>query len=106
PLNYELRTAMDAAFAAHGLTPNTVVEGAEMDAVLRFVERGIGAAVVPVMVAANRAELHTTTLADANLNRTISLARRSDMTPTHAGAEMRRLVREVADRLARAEHGL
>ena len=37
----------DAAFRAAGLTPDVVVEGAEMDAVLRFVERGIGVAIVP-----------------------------------------------------------
>src|SRR5690606_32660315 len=49
PENYELRVAADAVFRAHGLTPTIVVEGAEMDAALRFAEQGIGVAVVPAM---------------------------------------------------------
>ncbi|NKX51963.1 LysR family transcriptional regulator substrate-binding protein, partial [Arthrobacter deserti] len=48
--SYDLRVATDAAFSASGLTPTIAVEGAEMDAVLRFVERGLGVAVVPAMV--------------------------------------------------------
>ncbi|NKF32975.1 LysR family transcriptional regulator substrate-binding protein, partial [Pseudomonas sp. BGM005] len=39
---YELRATTDAAFRSAGITPNHVLEGAEMDAVLRFVERGVG----------------------------------------------------------------
>src|SRR5690606_24395198 len=48
--SYDLRGATDAAFAAAGLTPSPVIEGAEMDAVLRFAERGLGVAVVPATV--------------------------------------------------------
>src|SRR5690606_29862042 len=44
--SYDLRAATDAAFRAAGLAPVPVVEGAEMDAVLRLVERGLGVAVV------------------------------------------------------------
>ena len=44
---YDLRSTTDAAFHAAGLTPDVVLEGAEMDAVLRFVERGLGVAIVP-----------------------------------------------------------
>ena len=47
---YELRATTDAAFRSAGLTPTVVLEGAEMDALLRFVERGVGVAVVPAMV--------------------------------------------------------
>ena len=109
PENYDLRVAMDAAFGAAGITPAVAVEGAEMDAALRFAERGIGVAVVPAMVAVNRPALRATPfeapVADA-LTRTISIARRSDMAPTHAAAALQGLVREVADRLASLDHGL
>lgn len=110
PENYDLRVAMDAAFGAAGLTPAVAVQGAEMDAALSFAERGIGVAVVPAMVAVGRPMLRATPLMSpvggVELTRTISIARRSDMVPTHAAAAMQSLVREIADRLAALEHGL
>lgn len=99
PENYDLRVAVDAAFAAEGLTPLVAVEGAEMDAALSFAERGIGVAVVPAMVAVERPQLRATPLAEEALTRTISVARRSDMAPTHASAALQALIREIADRL-------
>ena len=106
PENYDLRVAMDAALRSAGIAPLVAVEGAEMDAALSFAERGIGVAVVPAMVAADRPKLRVTPLAGDGLTRTISVARRSDMAPTHAGAAMQAIIREVADRLAATEHGL
>jgi DNA-binding transcriptional LysR family regulator len=100
PENYELRAAADAAFRARGLTPQIVVEGAEMDAALSFAERGIGVAIVPAMVAAMRPALRSAPLADPGLARTVSIARRSDMAPAHANAALQTLIRRVADRLA------
>ncbi|SJN07989.1 putative lysR-family transcriptional regulator [Leucobacter sp. 7(1)] len=103
PVNYDLRVAMDAAYGAAGLTPVVAVEGVEMDAALRFAERGIGVAVVPAMVAVDRPALRATPLAGNALTRTVSLARRSDMAPTHASAALQALVREIADRLTSAD---
>ena len=80
-----------------------------MDAALRFAERGIGVAVVPAMVAVNRTALRATPFATPvadELTRTISIARRSDMAPTHAAAALQGLIREIADRLASLDHGL
>jgi DNA-binding transcriptional LysR family regulator len=100
PENYELRVAADTAFRDRGLTPQIVVQGAEMDAALSFAERGIGVAIVPAMVAALRPALRAAPLADPALARTVSIARRSDMVPAHANAALQALVRGVADRLA------
>ncbi len=100
PENYDLRVAMDVAYRAAGLTPVVAVEGVEMDAALRFSERGIGVAVVPAMVAVDRPKLRATPLAGSELTRTVSLARRSDMAPTPSGAALQALIREIADRLA------
>ncbi|MBO1900681.1 LysR family transcriptional regulator [Leucobacter weissii] len=97
PESYDLRSAVDAAFRAEGLTPLVAVEGAEMDAALSFTKRGIGVAVVPAMVATERSQLRATPLQD--LTRTVSLARRSDMAPTHASASLQATIREVADLL-------
>lgn len=82
--SYDLRVATDAAFLAAGLTPHAVVEGAEMDAVLRFVERGIGVAIVPAMVLIDRPGLRSVRLTRPTLTRTISIAHAADIAPTAA----------------------
>ncbi|HWS49693.1 MAG TPA: LysR family transcriptional regulator [Microbacterium sp.] len=100
--SYELRATMDAAFRAAGLSPKPVLEGAEMDAVLRFVERGLGVAVVPAMVLLDRPTLRSTRLSHPQMTRTVSLAHRSDVNPAVASAAMRRVIvstaADVADR--------
>ncbi|WP_152351893.1 LysR family transcriptional regulator [Brachybacterium subflavum] len=90
--SYELRAATDAAFAAHSLTPRIAVEGAEMDAVLRFVERGIGVAVVPAMVVRGRDGLRSARLVRPALERTVNLALRRDGRPSAAAAAMHELI--------------
>ena len=105
PANYDLRASVDAAYGARGLTPEIVVEGVEMDAALRFAERGLGVVVVPAMVALERPGLRVARLAAPDLSRTVSIARRTDMAPTHAGAALRALIREVAERLAASGGG-
>ncbi|WP_395638589.1 LysR family transcriptional regulator [Pseudolysinimonas sp.] len=101
---YDLRAATDAAFDAAGLVPRVVVEGAEMDAVLRFVERGLGVAIVPAIVLLDRPGLRAVRLQTPALTRTISIARRTGVTPTAAGAAMRRAIITTATTLAaRAE---
>jgi len=98
--SYDLRSATDAAFAAAGLTPTLVVEGAEMDAVLRFVERGLGVAVVPATVPVDRPTLRSIRLTDPQLERTIVLAHRNDVNPTRAAAAMRAVITSTSADLA------
>ncbi len=93
---YDLRAATDAAFDAAGLSPRVVVEGAEMDAVLRFVERGLGIAIVPAIVLVDRPGLHSVRLAAPSLTRTISLARPVGVAPTIAAAAMRAAILSTA----------
>ncbi|WP_395108860.1 LysR family transcriptional regulator [Actinomadura sp. SCN-SB] len=85
---YDLREATIGACRAAGFEPRFAVEGGEMDAVLRFVEAGLGIAVVPSMVLAGRPGLRGTPLVlpdePAGLQRTIALAHRKDVDPTHA----------------------
>lgn len=97
---YDLRATTDAAFRATGVTPDVVVEGAEMDAVLRFVERGIGVAVVPAMVLIDRPGLRGVRLTEPTLTRTISVARPAGIRPTAAVAVMQRTVTRTATALA------
>ncbi|WP_022890447.1 LysR family transcriptional regulator [Agromyces italicus] len=94
--SYDLRAATDHAFAAAGLTPEVVLEGAEMDTVLRFVERGLGVAIVPAMVLLDRQGLRSVRLDAASLDRTISLARPAGVAPTAAVEVMQRTIAATA----------
>ncbi|SDW59469.1 DNA-binding transcriptional regulator, LysR family [Arthrobacter sp. cf158] len=98
--SYELRRATDAAFSAAGFEPVIAVEGGEMDAVLRFVERGLGVAVVPAMVVIDRPGLRSARLVRPSLTRTVNLARRNDVGPSAAAAAMQQFVFYAVDRLA------
>ncbi|GAA4116203.1 LysR family transcriptional regulator [Enteractinococcus coprophilus] len=99
--SYDLRAATMDAYQQMDLDPNVVLEGAEMDAVLRFVERGLGVAVVPATVLLDRPHLSSSRLIEPSLMRTISLAHRRDVTLSKAAAAMQNLilatVSEVAD---------
>lgn len=102
--SYDLRVTTDTAFRAAGLEPEIAVEGAEMDAVLRFVERGLGVAVVPAMVLLDRPSLRSVRLANSasaqpQLARTVSLAHRLDVKPTAAAQAMQQLIISIADEL-------
>lgn len=99
---YDLRATTDAAFRAAGLTPTAIVEGAEMDAVLRFVERGLGVAIVPAMVLVERPGLRAVRLVEPTLTRTISVARPADISPTRAVDVMQRTITRTATQLAEA----
>lgn len=79
---YDLRDVTLRACAASGFEPRLAVEGGEMSAVLRFVEAGLGHAVVPSMVLATRPQLKATQLENPPLDRVIALAhRQSDALP-------------------------
>lgn len=97
---YDLRNATDAAFAAAGLTAETVIEGAEMDAVLRFVERRLGVAIVPAIVLAHRPALRSVRLTRPTLSRTISIARKAGGATSPAVAVMQRTITATATVLA------
>jgi DNA-binding transcriptional LysR family regulator len=80
---YDLREATLRICADAGVTPRIAVEGGELDAVLRLVEAGTGVAVVPDLVFSGRPRLRRTVLTPP-LFRTVALARRADLAPTHA----------------------
>ncbi|MCX4672039.1 LysR substrate-binding domain-containing protein [Streptomyces sp. NBC_01381] len=90
---YDLRELTVAACRAAGFEPDFAVEGGEMDAVLGFVQAGLGVAVVPRMVAERAGRgLRMTPLARPGLHRTIALAHRSDVAPPRAARELQRML--------------
>ncbi|WP_101788240.1 LysR family transcriptional regulator [Nonomuraea indica] len=86
---YDVREATLTACRQAGFEPALAVQGGEMDAVLRFVEAGLGVAVVPSMVLDGRPGLVGTPLAPPGLNRTIALAHRRDVEPARAARAFR-----------------
>ncbi len=98
--SYDLRTTTDAAFRSAGLTPLVVLEGAQMDAVLRFVELGLGVAVVPAMVLIDRPHLRSVRLESPALTRTISLARPAEATVAAAVGVMQHTIALTATAFA------
>ncbi|MFI9815742.1 LysR family transcriptional regulator [Saccharothrix variisporea] len=87
---YDLRETTLAACRGAGFEPTFAVEGGEMDAVLRFVEVGLGVAIVPSTVLATRA-LHATPLTPGT-SRTVGLAHRTDVAPTSAARAFRNVL--------------
>ncbi|MFT4299652.1 MAG: LysR substrate-binding domain-containing protein [Aeromicrobium sp.] len=75
---YDLRERTNSACRQAGFEPQIAVEGGEMSAVLRFVEAGLGHAIVPQMVVATRPQLTAARLVSPTLTRTIGLFHRSE----------------------------
>lgn len=98
--SYDLRAATMGAYRQRGLSPNVILEGAEMDAVLRFVERGLGVAVVPATVLLDRPGLQSRRLIEPSLTRTIALAHRKDVRLSRAAAAMQQMILTTATELA------
>ncbi len=86
---YDLRSMTLTACQRAGFQPRFAIEGGEMDAVLSFVEAGLGVAVVPSMVLPSRPKLRSVPFVPPTPIRTIALAHRTDVRPTRAAEEFR-----------------
>jgi len=95
---YDLRDVTLRACAAAGFEPTLSVEGVEMGSVLRFVESGLGHAVVPDIVMRARSGLRSTQLENPPLSRSIAIAHRDVASlPLAARAFRSALVDALAD---------
>lgn len=86
---YDLRDVTLRACQEAGFEPTFAVEGGEMDAVLSFVEAGLGVAVVPGTVLSGRPRLRATPLTPPGVLRTVALAHRRETALTHAAQAFR-----------------
>ncbi|MGH4012558.1 MAG: LysR family transcriptional regulator [Pseudonocardiaceae bacterium] len=86
---YDLRSMTLTACQRAGFQPRFAIEGGEMDAVLSFVEAGLGIAVIPSMVLPGRPKLRGVPFVPPVPPRTIALAHRTDVHPTRAAQEFR-----------------
>jgi DNA-binding transcriptional LysR family regulator len=78
---YDMREVVLAAMRRERIEPQVAVEGGELDAVLSFVEAGLGIAVVPSMVVDGRPGLRRIPFAPKGMSRTVGLAHRRDVEP-------------------------
>lgn len=92
---YDLRAVTLAATRSAGFAPRVAVEGGEMASVLSLVSSGLGAAIVPSIVASAHPRLATVRLAHPPLRRTIALARRRDRPPSRAAEAMVAVTDEI-----------
>lgn len=88
PEGYDLRTTILDAFEEAGVEPTISLEGAGMGGVLPLVAAGLGAAIVPNIVAAAGPPLNILHLQAPRLQREIQLIRRRDREPSQAAAAL------------------
>ena len=86
---YDLREVTLAACRRERIEPRIAVEGGELDAVLAFVEAGLGVAVVPSMVVEGRPRLRRVPFVSPDMSRTIAFAHRCDVEPPAAARAFR-----------------
>jgi DNA-binding transcriptional LysR family regulator len=91
---YEMREVVLAAMRREGIEPRVAIEGGELDAVLSFVEAGLGIAVVPSMVVDGRPGLRSVPFARPGLARTVGFAHRRDVEPPASARAFRSVVSE------------
>ena len=73
-----------------------------MDAVLRFVEAGLGVAVLPTMVLEDRPRLRRIPFARPGLTRQIALAHRRDVEPPATARAFQSMLSQHLERAARS----
>ena len=99
---YDLRVATLNALTNARVRPTVACEGGEMDSVLALVRAGIGAAIVPELVARNT-DVHILEITDVPLRRQIGFVHRNDRPlPRPAQAFVSQLIEEGADMAASA----
>ncbi len=86
---YDVRAATLRAFDAAGFAPLVALDGAEMATAHAFVAAGIGAAIVPSIVATMNDDLHVIPLTDPVIERTICLVRDVRHTLSRAAKTLR-----------------
>jgi DNA-binding transcriptional LysR family regulator len=100
---YDLREATLTACRRARIELRYVVEGGEMDAVLRFVEAGLGIAVVPSMVLEGRPKLRSIAFAGAGLSRIVGLAHRRDVDPPASARVFRSMLMKHLSEASRSK---
>jgi LysR family transcriptional activator of glutamate synthase operon len=94
PANYELRQQTFVLCQAAGFAPRVVLDGGEMDTVLRLVAAGLGVAVVPELALHGTEGISGIPVADVALRRTLGLIWHAERQLSPAAQALRALLEE------------
>jgi LysR family transcriptional regulator, transcription activator of glutamate synthase operon len=89
PAGYEMREATLAACRQAGFRPQIVLDGGEIDLLLRLAEVGLGLALMPPLALRGNERLAVLQISDQVLQRTMGLVSRRDRAVTPVAAAMR-----------------
>lgn len=92
--DYDLRSATLDACERAGFTPHVVLEGGEIDTLLRLVSSGLGISLMPRLGVPRDASLTVLRVTDVDLRRTLGLAWRDDRVSAPAARAMRAFLPE------------
>jgi len=95
PPNYELRETTLVACRQAGFTPRVVLDGGEMDTLLRFVAAGLGVALVPQLAVADLTDLVPLHISDQKLRRSLAIVWRGDRVASPAARALREFLIET-----------
>ena len=95
PENYELRETTLVACRQAGFTPRVVLDGGEMDTLLRFVAAGLGVALVPRLALDGQNDLVAVRISDQKLRRSLAIVWRKDRVASPAARALREFLIET-----------
>jgi DNA-binding transcriptional LysR family regulator len=98
PVGYEMREVTLAACKQAGFTPRVVLDGGDMDMLLRLAEVGLGIALMPPLALSGAERLAVLRVRDQTLRRAMGFVSHGDQTLTPAALALRDF---LANRLAR-----
>jgi DNA-binding transcriptional LysR family regulator len=78
PRGTGMRTCIEEACAAKGLSPHIALEASNLDVLAQLAARGLGVAIVPESLAATHPELHGLTITEPRLRGSVELAWRAE----------------------------
>jgi DNA-binding transcriptional LysR family regulator len=94
PRGYGMRDNTLAACRQAGFTPRVVLDGGEMDMVLRLAEAGLGIALMPRLALDDSRRLAALRVSDQRLQRTMALVSREDRALAPAARALREFLEQ------------
>jgi DNA-binding transcriptional LysR family regulator len=95
PPNYELRDATIDACRRAGFAPRVVLDGGEMDTLLRLVAAGLGVALVPRLALVGQGDIAAVPVSDQQLSRSLAIVWRDDRAASPAARALREFLVET-----------
>ncbi|MBC8076495.1 MAG: LysR family transcriptional regulator, partial [Chloroflexales bacterium] len=95
PPNYELRDATTDACRRAGFSPRVVLDGGEMDTLLRLVAAGLGVAIMPRLALVGQPDVVAVPISDQQLSRSLAIVWRADRVASPAARALREFLEKT-----------